>query len=243
MRRMIRRRTRKRNGATRTRNGDGGDEAFHRRTHIRRGNLDIDALVQPPGSGLFLGRGYPVHASGGAAMRCLFLVVALTATLHAVEAETPRPLPAAARAATKTIVELQKALKDATRSGDLDSANAVKAQMDELMARNDADSDTDLLGNRKADPAKLVLGRWNWTKTNGGSGIFVFTDDGKVVCQIGLLNVPGTWTVEDRKQITIVWVGNVTRWEHLLFDGNDKLSGDSFDAGKDGISVVRIPAK
>ncbi|MBA3686094.1 MAG: hypothetical protein H0W72_12775 [Planctomycetes bacterium] len=192
-------------------------------------------------------------------MRTLILTLAMLGlTVQAAEEAPVKPLPAPAKAAldkfaraeaklkdqivaerAKTIVELQKALKDTTKSGDLDGANAIKAEMDALTALNEADSDTDLLGNKKIDPAKLVIGTWAWNKTGGASGTFAFTDDGKITAQMGLLSVPGAWTVDAKQQIVITWLGDSARWERLSFDGSDKLVGDSFDAGPGGIKATR----
>ena len=62
----------------------------------------------------------------------------------------------------KSITELQKAQKEVTKSGDLDGALAIKKQIEELQAKITADEETDLLGNKnsKADPAKLLVGKW-----------------------------------------------------------------------------------
>src|ERR1043165_1302327 len=86
----------------------------------------------------------------------------------------------------RSIADLQKAQKDVTKSGDLDGALAIKKQIEALQAKIAADEDTDLLGNKttKADPAKLLVGKWDFTKTNGVAGTLDFKADGNCIANI-----------------------------------------------------------
>ncbi len=148
---------------------------------------------------------------------------------------------------TKAITDLQKVLKDTTKTGDLDAANAVKARIDDLKAQNAKDDDTDMLGDKKAaaqDPRKAMAGVWTFEETNGNSGTFDFSSDGTLQVRFGLMNVPGRWDVlEKDKLINIVLVGDPARWVKFPLPVADKMTGDIFDAGKGGIKITRVPAK
>ena len=55
----------------------------------------------------------------------------------------------------------------------------------------------------------------------------------------GPLVIAGTWLVE-KDRIIIRWGGDPAKWKNLGVDGSDKLPGDSHDAGRDGITMVRV---
>ena len=146
---------------------------------------------------------------------------------------------------TKAIDALGKVLKDITKTGDLDAANAVKARIDDLRERNAEDMPTDLLGNAKAaDPSKLIVGEWSFTKTTGLTGMITASADGVAIANVGQIAVSGRWEVvkdatTKARRIRLVWMGDQGRWEEVAFVDPDRADGDSSDAGKDGISLRR----
>lgn len=202
-------------------------------------------------------------------MRVLLLVSALLVAV-AAEEEAPAKLPPAADAVlekfarteekltrehaqaviaerTKAIDALGKILKDTTKTGDLDAANAVKARITALRAANAEQMPTDLLGNARSveDPAKLFPGEWTLTKKNGISGTLTVTPDGAASIQVMQLGVTigGRWEVlkdaaTGAKRIRIVW-GSPDHWEEIHTISADKAEGDSFDGGKGGLSLQR----
>lgn len=143
----------------------------------------------------------------------------------------------------KAMAELEKAQKTATRAGDLDGALAIRTRLEDLQKAEAADADA-LLGDRapaKADLAKQVLGTWAIIKTGGAGGGATcdINDGGNVVAHLGQLMVPGRWRVE-KGRLVINWLGDEARWENLGPESADRMAGDSFDAGKNGISLTRI---
>lgn len=146
----------------------------------------------------------------------------------------------------KSITELQKAQKDITKTGDLDGALAIKKQIEDLQAKIAADEDTDLLGNKKAkaDPAKLVLGKWDFQKTDGFAGVITFNADGNFVANvtmpIAFPYVPGKWEVKG-EQILLTWLGDATKLDTLSFTSATKLAGETHDLGKNSFNATKQP--
>lgn len=141
----------------------------------------------------------------------------------------------------KAIKELDKALQAATKAGDLDAAMAVKARIEELRKADEADTAA-LLGDEKPalkDPAKLAVGQWTLVKTNGIGGQVELLADKTAHVVAGPYSINGIWQIE-KERLVIQWGANPMRAENLAFDGPDRLAGDSFDAGKDGIVMTRI---
>jgi len=190
-------------------------------------------------------------------------IVALLATVLAAGDAEPAKLPAAAQAALdrlakaeakidadaaklrsaerqKAMKELDKAQQTVTKAGDLDGALAVKARIDELKKAEEADSAA-LLGEDKPakDPAKLAVGSWSVSKTNGVNGQIELMADKMARVTAGPVTYTGIWMIE-KERVVIHWGGSATHWENLAFETADRLKGDSFDAGKDGISMVRL---
>ena len=199
-------------------------------------------------------------------MRVVPLLLSLTCMLAAEEAiETP--VPAAAKVVLdklakteekldqehlqavsverqKAIDALQKVLKDATKTGDLDAANAVKARIDGLKAKNEADNQVDVLGNKKEpDPKTVIIGSWDFDKSNGMSGTIEFVAGGGATARAGALVVPGHWEMVKENRIHLVWFGDPSHWEEFAFTDRDKLLGDSSDAGQKGFRATRQKAK
>ena len=144
----------------------------------------------------------------------------------------------------KTIGELQKVMKDVTKTGDLDTANAVKAKVDELIAKNDAAEDTDLLGNKKTvDYAKMMIGSWTFQKTNGVTGTLEAFADGRVVAAItapiNIPVIPCKWEAKGT-QILLTWLGDPTKVDTLSFTGPTKLAGDTHDVGKNSFNASKV---
>lgn len=148
----------------------------------------------------------------------------------------------------KTIGDLQKAQKDITKSGDLDGALAIKKQIEELQAKITADDDTDLLGtkNPKTDPAKLLVGKWDFVKTNTVAGSLDFKADGNCIANItapiAFPYVPCTWVIKDEK-ILLTWLSDPTKVDTLVFTSATKLAGDTHDVGKNSINVTKQPTE
>jgi len=148
----------------------------------------------------------------------------------------------------KTITELQKAQKDITKSGDLDGALAIKKQIEDLQAKIAADEDTDLLGNKnaKADPAKLLVGKWDFQKTNGVAGMLDFKADGNCIANVTapvvFPYVPCKWELKG-EQVLLTWLGNATKVDTLTFTSATKLAGDSHDVGKNSFNASKQPAE
>jgi hypothetical protein len=148
----------------------------------------------------------------------------------------------------KTITDLQKAQKDVTKSGDLDGALAIKKQIEDLQAKIAADEDTDLLGNKKdkGDPAKLLAGKWDFTKTNGIAGTLDFKADGNciatITAPIAFPYVPCKWEIKDEK-VLLTWLGDATKVDTLMFTSATKLAGDSHDVGKNSFNASKQPTE
>lgn len=145
----------------------------------------------------------------------------------------------------KTITELQKAQKDVTKSGDLDGALAIKKQIEALQEKIAKDEDTDLLGNKKIDPAKLLIGRWDYQKTNGVGGVVEFFADGRftanITMPISFPYVPGKWEIKG-EQVLMTWLNDASKIDTLTFTAATKLAGDSHDAGKNSVNATKQPA-
>lgn len=140
----------------------------------------------------------------------------------------------------KAIKELEKAQTAATKAGDLDGAVAVKTRIDELRKLDEADA-ADLLGDAKTparDPAALAVGSWSAVKSNGVGGIVEIAADKTVRITAGPVTYAGVWRIE-KDRLVINWGGSAQHYENLAFTGPDRLVGDSFDAGKDGITLTR----
>ena len=194
---------------------------------------------------------------------CIVILLLMTAALRAEETST---LPKNAQAAldklqrnevklnqdhkkavnaerVKTIGELEKALKDITKTGDLNAALAVKKQIDDLNGKIEASEDTDLLGNKLAiDYGKVLAGTWNFQKNSGPAGTMDILADGNLNASVTHpinLQVPGKWSVDKDGTITILWVNDPNRAEKLKYIAPNKLIGDSFDAGKNGFNATR----
>ena len=149
----------------------------------------------------------------------------------------------------KTIGELEKVMKEVTKSGDLVLALAVKSKIDELMAKNDAENDTDLLGNKKSaplDPAKLIVGMWDYQKTNTVTGTIEFMPSGNftatVITPIKYPFIPGKWEIKGEK-VVITWLGDETKVDTLTFTAIEKLVGDTHDLGKDSFTASKPAPK
>ncbi len=150
---------------------------------------------------------------------------------------------------SKTIDELEKVLKDVTKTGNLEVALAVKKKIDELQALNEAEYDTDLLGQKKStklDPAQLIIGKWDYQKTNTVVGTMEFMPNGNVTGAITSPGqypyIPGKWVVKDDK-IVITWVNDQTKVYTLTFTAVDKLSGDTYDVGTNSLTATKQGAK
>ena len=79
----------------------------------------------------------------------------------------------------KAIKELEKVQVSTTKSGDLDAAVAIKARIEELRKLDEIAAD-ELMGDAKPaakDPAKLAVGSWSATKTNGVNAQIEMKDD------------------------------------------------------------------
>lgn len=147
----------------------------------------------------------------------------------------------------RSISELQKTQRDVTKTGDLDGALAIKKQIEELQAKIAADEDTDLLGNKtaKADPSKLLVGKWDFTKTNGVAGVLDFKADGNCIANItapvAFPYVPCRWVIKD-EQILLTWLNDVTKVDTLMFTGATRLAGETHDVGKNSLNATKQPA-
>ncbi len=146
----------------------------------------------------------------------------------------------------KTISDLQKAQKDITKTGDLDGALAIKKQIEDLQAKILADEDTDLLGNKKAkaDPAKQLVGKWDFVKTNSVAGSFDFKADGNCIASVTaplvFPYVPCKWEIKDDK-VLVTWLSDPSKVDTLVFTATTKLAGDTHDAGKNSINATKQP--
>ena len=146
----------------------------------------------------------------------------------------------------KTITDLQKAQKEITKSGDLDGALAIKKQIEELQAKITADDDTDLLGAKssRGDPAKLLVGKWDFIKTNTVAGSFDFKADGhciaNITAPIAFPYVPCKWEIKDEK-ILLTWLNDPAKVDTLVFTTATKLAGDTHDVGKNSINATKQP--
>lgn len=146
----------------------------------------------------------------------------------------------------KSITDLQKAQKDVTKSGDLDGALAIKKQIEALQAKITADEETDLLGNKtsKGDPAKLLVGKWDFIKTNSVAGVFDFKADGTCIANItaplAFPYVPCKWEIKEEK-ILLTWLNDPAKVDTLVFTAATKLAGDTHDVGKNSINATKQP--
>ncbi len=147
---------------------------------------------------------------------------------------------------TKTISDLQKAQKDITKSGDLDGALAIKKQIETLQAKIAEDDDSDLLGSKstKTNPAKLLIGKWDFVKTNTVAGTFDFKADGNCIANVTaplvFPYVPCKWEIKDDK-VLVTWLSDAAKVDTLTFTGATKLAGDTHDAGKNSINATKQP--
>jgi hypothetical protein len=201
-------------------------------------------------------------------MRHLLMLLALVALLPLPAADAPK-LPAKAQEAMdkleksegkltsdykkslnaergKAILELQKAQKDVTKSGDLDGALAIKKQIEELQARIAADDEGDLLGERKMTPAKAILGKWDFTKTNGVAGTLDFKPDGNciatITAPIAFPYVPCKWEIKEEK-VVLTWLNDASKVDTLAFTGMTRLTGDTHDVGRNSLNATKQPAE
>lgn len=146
----------------------------------------------------------------------------------------------------KTVVELQKAQKDVTKSGDLDGALAIKKQIETLQAKIAEDDEGDLLGEKKLTPAKMIIGKWDFTKTNGVVGTLDFKPDGNciatITAPIAFPYVPCKWEIKEDK-VLLTWLNDVTKVDTLTFTGATKLAGDSHDVGKNSVNATKQPVE
>ncbi len=144
----------------------------------------------------------------------------------------------------KTITDLQKAQKDVTKSGDLDGALAIKKQIEALQEKIAKDEDTDLLGNKKIDPAKLLIGKWDFKKTDGVGGTIECRPDGSfaavITMPISFPYVPGKWEIKG-EQVLLTWLNDPAKLDTLTFASPTKLTGDTHDAGKNSLTLTKTP--
>jgi hypothetical protein len=145
----------------------------------------------------------------------------------------------------KALTELDKAMKTATKAGDLDAALAVKGRIEAIQKQNEV-SDDELLGDTTAkradDLAKRLVGRWQVDKQNGINAIIDFQAEGHCVATSGPFTVMGRWQVLP-EHIEVLWAGDPRRWERLNFEGPDRLIGDSHDAGVKGFRGQRLKGR
>jgi hypothetical protein len=197
-------------------------------------------------------------------LRSTLLSTLVVVALLAAEDAEPAKLPPAAQAVVERLakaeakidadaakqrsVERQKAIKDldkaqatATKAGDLDAALAVKARIDELKKAEEVDG-ASLLGEERSanrDPAKIAVGSWQMTKTNGVGAQVEINADKSAKVSVGAIVYNGIWMVE-KERIVIHWGGDPTKWENVAVEGPDRLAGDSFDAGRNGLILIRM---
>lgn len=141
----------------------------------------------------------------------------------------------------KAIKDLEKAQATVTKAGDLEAALAVKARIDELKKAEEVDS-ASLLGEDRAanrDPARIAVGSWQMTKTNGVGAQVEINADKTARVAVGTLVFNGIWLIE-KERIVIHWGGDPTKWENVAVEGPDRLAGDSFDAGRNGLILIRM---
>jgi hypothetical protein len=144
----------------------------------------------------------------------------------------------------KAIRDLDRAQVSATKAGDLAGALAVKAQID-VLKQAEEDAAAELLGEAQAaskDPAVLAVGTWTALKTTGTGGTVELLPDKSAKISAGPLAFTGIWRIE-KERVVINWGGSGAHWENLAFVSPDKLAGDSFDAGKDGITMTRLKGR
>jgi len=196
-------------------------------------------------------------------LRSTLLSTLAVVALLAAEGAEPAKLPPAAQSVVERLakaeakidadaaklrsIERQKAIKDlekaqatVTKAGDLDAALSVKARIDELKKAEELDGG--LLGDDRPanrDPAKIAVGSWQMTKTNGVAAQVEINADKSAKVTAGPLVFTGIWMVE-KERIVIRWGGDPTKWENVAVEGPDRLAGDSFDAGRDGLVLVRM---
>lgn len=192
---------------------------------------------------------------------------ALLAAALCLAGDAPAPLPPAAQAAVdrldkalarieadaaksrsgerqKAIKDLERAQSAATKAGDLDAAVAVKGRIEGLRKAEEEEAAV-LLGEARPaarDPAALAVGAWNAAKTNGVSGLVEIAADRTVRITAGPLTYNGVWRVE-KDRVVISWGGSAQHVENLGFTGPDRMVGDSFDAGKDGLTLTRAKGR
>lgn len=140
----------------------------------------------------------------------------------------------------KAIKELEKAQTTATKAGDLEGAMAVKARVEELKKAEES-ATTDLLGENKAagkDPAAMAVGTWALVKSKGIGGVVNLGADKTAKVVAGPYSISGTWKIE-KERLVITWPIDDRSIESLAFVTPDYLVGDSYDSGKDGITLTR----
>lgn len=121
----------------------------------------------------------------------------------------------------------EKAKKDfaakmapALKKGDLDTANAIKANLDRVVSGEAVAEyevawkanrkDPDLLGDKVAFAPKLIIGTWTAQFSDGYTGRHVFGDGGVATNEANT----GTWKIEGNT-LTVTWTrgGYVDRYE------------------------------
>jgi hypothetical protein len=149
----------------------------------------------------------------------------------------------------KTISDLQKAQKEITKSGDLDGALAIKKQIETLQAKIAEDDDTDLLGagkTAKVDPAKLLIGKWDFTKTNSVIGTLDFKADGNCIASVTaplpFPYIPCKWEIKDGK-VLLSQQHDPSKVDTLTFTAANKMVGDTHDAGKNSVNATKQPSE
>lgn len=146
----------------------------------------------------------------------------------------------------KTIADLQKAQKDVTKSGDLEGALAIKKQIEDLQAKIAEDDEGDLLGERRMTPAKAILGKWDFTKTNGVAGTLDFKPDGNciatITAPIAFPYVPCKWEIKEEK-VLLTWLNDASKVDTLGFTSATKLAGDSHDVGRNSVNATKQPTE
>ena len=188
-------------------------------------------------------------------MRLLILSI-LSVCLAAEEAKLPPDAQAAIDKAEKSISvaqakadaeilkvrqELVKALtkaqESATKKGDLNSAMAIKAQIDELAKLTQAALLDPKAGAQQDADEKLLEGVWQVQKSGWRTTLSI-QGTGAVTAGDG---TSGTWEIKDGS-FTIKWTGLQNRWEAFTLPVQTKKSwvGDSWNLGKKTISITKV---
>jgi hypothetical protein len=88
-----------------------------------------------------------------------------------------------------------------------------------------------------------LAGAWEFQKSNGAAGVLEMNAAGTYTAKITSpipLTLPGKWEVDKKTGIVkLLWLSDPNRSEMLTLTSPDKLSGDSFDAGKNGFHATR----